>query len=139
MPRRVGRCGPDSVAPRVHEGVFPVSDRGGSGPSGVFHAPHKGAAEGTGDFVYKGRVCRLGSCLSADGGLQLLAQRQGPDLLDRGDWAQVDRSGDLFCPLALGDGLQLLPAVRGRHWPGTAAWVRGCCQAGWLRVGVGWG
>ena len=75
------------------------------------HASHKGGAEGTEDFVHKGRVCRLGLRLSVDGGLQLLAQRQRPDLVDREDWAQVGRSGGLCRPLALGDGLQLLPAV----------------------------
>ena len=48
-----------------------------SGPWGVTHASHKGAAEGTEDFVHLGRVRRLGLRLSADGGLQLLAQCQG--------------------------------------------------------------
>ena len=96
---------------RVHEGVFLVLVRGGSGPLGVSHALHKGAAEGTEDFVHKGRECRLGLCLSVDGGLQLLAQRQGPDLVDREDWAQVGCSGGLCRLFALGDGLQLLPAV----------------------------
>ena len=83
----------------------------GSGPWGVSHASHKGAAEGTEDFVHKGRVCRPGLRLSVDCGLQLLAQRQRPDLVDREDWAQVGRSGGLCCPFALGDGFQLLPAV----------------------------
>ena len=46
----------------------------GSGPWGVSHASHKGAAEGTEDFVHKGRVCRLGLRLSADGGLQSFVQ-----------------------------------------------------------------
>ena len=64
----------------VHEAVFPVSARGGSGPWEVLHARQQGAAEGTEDFVHKGRVCRLGLRLSADGALQLLAQRQRPDL-----------------------------------------------------------
>ena len=54
--------------------------------------------------MHKGRVCRLGPRLSADGGLQLLAQRQRPDLVDGEDWAQVGRSGDLCRPFALGDG-----------------------------------
>ena len=62
--------------------------------------------------MHKGRVCRLGLRLSADGGLQLLAQRQRPDLVDREDGAQVGRSGGLCRPLALGDGLQLLPAIQ---------------------------
>ena len=100
------------VAPRVHESVFPVSARSGSGPWGVSHVPHKGAAEGTEDFLHKSRVCLLGLPLSADGGLQLLAQRQRPDLVDREDGAQVGRSGGLCQPLALRDGLQLLPAVQ---------------------------
>ena len=87
-PAVVGRAGVCRVrwggaVPRVHEGVFPVSARGGSGPKGVLHAPHEGAAKGTDDFVHKGRVCRLGLRLSADGGLQLLPQRQRPDLVDR--------------------------------------------------------
>ena len=81
------------------------------GPWGVSHALHKGAAECTGDFVYRGRVCRLGLRLSVDAGLQLLAQRQRPDLVDCEDWAQVGRSGGLCRPLALGEGFQLLPAV----------------------------
>ena len=87
VPRRVGRGGPEGVAPRVHEGVFPVAARVGSGPGGVSHAPQKGAAEDTEDFVHKGRVCRLGLRLNADGRLQLLAQRQRLDLVDREDWA----------------------------------------------------
>ena len=41
--------------------------------------------EGTEDHLHKGRVCRLGFCLSADGGLQR------PDLVDREDGAQVGR------------------------------------------------
>ena len=67
----------------------------GSGPWGATHASLKGAAEGTEDFVHKGRVCRLGFCLSADGGLQLAAQSQRPDLVDRKDGAQAGRSGVL--------------------------------------------
>ena len=101
-----------SVAPPVPEGVFPVSARGHSGPRGVSHAPHEGSAEGTGDLVHKARVCRLGFRLSAIGGLQLLAHCQRPDLGDREDGAQVGRCGDLRRSLALGDGLQLLPAVQ---------------------------
>ena len=107
----VCRVGWGGAVPLVHEGVFPVLARGGSRPWGVSHASHKGAAEGTEDFVYKGRVCRLGLRLSVDGGLQLLAQRQRPDLVDHEDWAQSGRSGGLCRPFALGDGLQLLPAV----------------------------
>ena len=83
----------------------------GSGPRGATHALHKGTAEGTEDFVHQGRVRRLGLCLSADGGLQLLAQRQRPDLVDPEDRSQVGRSGGLCRPFALGDGLQLLSAV----------------------------
>ena len=51
---------------------------------GVSHASHTGAAEGTEDFVNKGRVCRPGPCLSADGGLSSFAQRRRLDLVDRG-------------------------------------------------------
>ena len=64
-----------SVAPRVPEGVLQFSARGGSGPPGVSHAPHEGAAEGTEDLVDKGCLRCLGFRLSADGGLQLLAHR----------------------------------------------------------------
>ena len=112
VPRRAGRGGPDGVAPRVHGGVFPVSARGGSGAWGVSHAPYEGAAEGTEDLVHKGRVCRLGFRVSADGGLQLPAHRQRPDLVDRKDGARVGRCWGLRRPLVLGDGLQLLPAVQ---------------------------
>ena len=59
----------------------------GSGPWGVSHASHKGAAEGSEDLMHKGHLCRLGLCLSANGGLQLLAQRQRPDLVDREEGA----------------------------------------------------
>ena len=59
--------------------------------------------------MHKRHVCRLGLRLSADGGLQLLAQ--SPDLVDREDWAQVGRSGGLCRPFALGDGFLLLLAV----------------------------
>ena len=92
--------------------MFPVSPLRGSGPWGASHAPHEGAAEGTEDFLHKGRVCCLGLCLSADGGLQLLALRQRQDLVDREDGAQVGPSGGLCRPPVLGDGLQLLPAVQ---------------------------
>ena len=81
----------------------------GSGPWGVTHASHKGAAEGTEDFVHQGRVRRLGLRLSADGGLQLLAQCQRPNLVDREDAAQVGRSGGLCRPFR--NGLQLLSDV----------------------------
>ena len=54
---RVCRVRWGGAVPRVHEGVFPVSARGGPGPWGVLHTPHKGAAKGTEDFVHKGRVC----------------------------------------------------------------------------------
>ena len=73
--------------------MFPVSARGGLGPTGVSHASHKGAAEGTEDLVHKGRVRCLGLRLSVDGGLQLLAQRQRPDLVDCEDGAQVGAVG----------------------------------------------
>ena len=108
---RLCRVGWGGAVPRSHEGVFPVSARGGPKPWGVSHASHKGTAEGTEDFVHKGRVCLLGVRLSVDGGLQLLPQRQRLDLVDRNDGAQVRRSGGLCRPFALGDGLQLLPAV----------------------------
>ena len=51
---------------------------------GFHHPSHKGAAEGTEDFVHKGRVCCPGLRRSADGGLPSFAQRQRPDLVDRG-------------------------------------------------------
>ena len=51
---------------------------------GFPHASHKGAAEGTEDFVHKGRACCPGLRRSADGGLPSFAQRQRPDLVDRG-------------------------------------------------------
>ena len=112
MPCQAGRGGPDGAASRVPGGVFLVSARGGSGRSGVSHTPHEGAAEGTEDLVHQGRVCRLGFRPSANGGLQLSAQRQRPDLVDREDRAQVGRCWGLRCFLGLGDGLQLLPAVQ---------------------------
>ena len=79
---RAGRGGPDGAASSVPGGVFLVSARGGSGPWGVSHTPHEGAAEGTEDLVHKGCVCRLGFRLSADGGLQLPAHRQRPDPIE---------------------------------------------------------
>ena len=100
---RVCRLGWGGAVLVVHEGVFLVSARCGSGPWGALHALHEGAAEGTEDFVHKGRVCRLGLSLSADGGLRLLAQPQRPDLVDREDGAQVGRSGSLCRPLAVMD------------------------------------
>ena len=112
---RVCRVGWGGVVRRVHEGVFPVSARDGSGPRGVSHPSHKCAAEGTEDFVHKGPVCRLGLRLSVDRGLQLLAQRQRPDLVDRENSAQVGRSGGLCRPFALGDGLRLVLAVEVEH------------------------
>ena len=51
---------------------------------GVSHASHKGAAEGTEDFLHNGRACRPGPRRSADGGLPSFAQRQRPDLVDCG-------------------------------------------------------
>ena len=109
---RVGRGSHDGAASRVLGGVFLVSARHGSEPLGVSHTPHEGAAEGTEDLVHKGRVSRLGLRLSADGGLQLPAHRQRPDLVDREDGAQVCRGGGVRRLLVLGNGLQLLPAVQ---------------------------
>ena len=103
VPCCVGRGGPDGAASRFHGGVFLVSARGGSGPWGVSHTPDEGAAEGTEDLVHKGCVCSLGPGLSAEGGLQLLAHRQRPDLVDQEDGAQVGCCGGLRRPLALGD------------------------------------
>ena len=59
----------------------------------VSHASHKGAAESTEDFVHKGRVCRLGLRLTANGELQLLAQRQRPDLVDHEDGHRLGAVG----------------------------------------------
>ena len=101
-----------TVLPRVFMRVCSRSRLAVVQGSGGFHAPHEGAAEGTEDFVHKRRVCRLGLRLSVNGGLQLLAHRQGPDLVDREDGAQVGRCGGLCRPVALGDGLRLLPAVQ---------------------------
>ena len=122
---RAGRSGPDGAASRVHGGVFPVSARCGLGPLGVPATPHDGAAEGTENLVHKGCVCCLGFLLSTDGGLQLPAHRQRPDLVDRENGAQVCRSGGLRCPLALADGLQLLSTVQlepPRRRPVPAVW-----------------
>ena len=112
VPCWAGRGGLDGAASRVHGGVFPVSARGGLGPWGVPHTPHEGAAEGTEDLVHVGCVCCLGFCFSADGGLQLPAHGQRPDLVDGENGAQVCRSGGLRRPHVLGDGLQLLSAVQ---------------------------
>ena len=106
------RVGRGVAVPMVPPRVFLVSARGGSGPGGVSQTPHERAAEGTEDLVHKGRVCGLGFRLSADGGLQLPAQRQRPDLVDRKDGAQAGRCGGLCRSLMLGDGLQLLLAVQ---------------------------
>ena len=86
----------------------PVVGRG-LGPWGVTHTSYKGAAEGPENFVHKGRVRRPGLRLSADGGLQLPAQRQCPDLVDCEDGAQVGLSGGFRRWFR--DGLHLLPAV----------------------------
>ena len=104
VPCLAGRSGPDGAATRVYGGLFLVSARGGSGPWGGSHTPHKGAAEGTEDLVHKGCMCCLGFRLSADGGLQLPTHRQRPDLVNPGNNAQVGRCGGLRRPLALGDG-----------------------------------
>ena len=52
---------------------------------------------------------RPGLRLSADGGMQLPALRQWPDLVDREDGAQVGLSGGFRRRFR--DGLHLLPAV----------------------------
>ena len=102
-------AGRGAAVPTVPPGVFMqvcfLSARGGSRPWGVSHTPHEGTAEGTEDLVQKGPVCRLGFCPSADGGLQLPAHRQRPDLVDREDGARVGRCGRLRRPLVLADGL----------------------------------
>ena len=112
VPFWAGRSDPNCVAWCFHEGVFPVSARGGLGPWGVPHTLHQVAAEGTEDLVHKGCVCCLGFPLSADAGLQLPAHRQRPDLVERENRVQVCRSGGVSRPLALGGGLQLLLAVQ---------------------------
>ena len=78
----------------------------------VPHTSHEGAAEGTEDLVHKCCVRCLGFRLSTDGGQQLSAHRQRPDLMHRKKGAQVSRSGGLRRSLVLGDGLQLLSAVQ---------------------------
>ena len=112
VPCWVGRGGPHGATSRVRGGVFPVSARGGSRPWGVPQTSHEGAGEGTEDLVHNGYVRCLGFRLSADGGQQLSAQCQCPDLMDRENRAQVSRSGGLCRSLVLGDGLQLLSAVQ---------------------------
>ena len=104
-----GRCGTRVARVRLCVVAAGHAASCGSGPWGVTHTSHKGAAEGTEDFLHQGSVRRPGLRLSADGGLQLLAQCERPDLVDREDGAQVGRSGGLCSPFR--DGLQLLPAV----------------------------
>ena len=104
---RVGRGGPDGAASRV-----PGLACAGLGPWAVPQTLHEGAAEGTEDLVHTGWVRCLGLRLSADGGQQLSAHRQRPDLVDRENQAQVSRSWVLRRLLVLGDGLQLLSAVQ---------------------------
>ena len=87
---------------------------------GVLHASHKGAAEGTKDFVHKGRACRPGLRRSADGRLPSFAQRQRPDLVDCGVRQH-------FCGHQLGRG----PHVYG--WP-LCSVPPGSCK-GELRTG----
>ena len=106
------RGGPDGAASRVPGVVFLVSARGGLGPWEIPQTSHEGAAEGTEDLVHEGCVRCLLFRLSADGGQHLYAQRQWPDLVDRGNGAQVSRSGGLRRLLVLQDGLQLLSAVQ---------------------------
>ena len=129
-----GRCGTRAV--RVQPCVVaagPVVGRG-SGPWGVTHTSYKGAAEGTEGFVHQGRVRRPGLRLSADGGLQLPAQRQCPDLVDPEDGAQVGYVATDSCygrscfpmppgPRAVGYGGCRVSVV-GRPAPGLRWWVR---------------
>ena len=77
----------------------------------VSHASHRSAVEGTQDIVQKGRVCRPGPCLSADGELLSFAQRQRPDLMDRGV-RQHSRGHRLCCGPRV-YGWPLCPAPRG--------------------------
>ena len=112
VPGWVGSGGPDGAAARVRGGVFPVAACGGLGPSGVPQSSHEGAAEGTEDLVHKRCMRCSGLRLSADGGQQLSAKRQRPDMVDCEDRAQVSHCGALRRLLALGDGLKLLPAVQ---------------------------
>ena len=112
MPCGVRRGGPNGAASRVCRGVFPLSARGGLGPWGIAQRLHEGTAENTEDLVYEGCVRSLGFLLSADGGQQLSAKRQRPDLVDRENKAQVSSSERLRRLLVLGDDLQLLSAVQ---------------------------
>ena len=112
VPCWAGRRGPNGAASGVYGGVFLVSARRGLGPWGVSHTPHQGAAEGTEDLVHDGCVCCFGFRLSADGGLQLPAHRQGSDLVDRENGAQVGGCGGFCLPPVLGDGLQWLRPSR---------------------------
>ena len=112
VPCWLGRGSPDGVASPVRGGVFPVSARGGLGPRGVPGTSHESAAEGTEDLVHKCCVRCSGFRLSADGGQQLSARCQRPDLVDPENRAQTCRSGALPRLLVLGDGLQLLSAVQ---------------------------
>ena len=104
-----GRCGTRVARVRLRVVAAGPAAGCGSGPWGFTYASHKGAAEGTEDFLHQGRVPSLGFRLSADGGLQLLTECQRPDLVGREDGAQVGRSGGLCRPFR--DGLQLLPDV----------------------------
>ena len=107
-----GHSGPDGVASRDRGGVFPVSARGGLGPWGGPHTSHEGGAEGAEDLVHNSCVRCLSFRLSANGGEQVFAQRERPDLVDCEDRAQVSRTGPLRCFLLWGDGLKLLLAVQ---------------------------
>ena len=97
----------------------------GSGPWGVSHASHTGAAEGTEDFVHKGRVCRLGFPLSADGGLQF---RPAPAPGSGGSRCSITppwSSARLWAPRVW---LAALPGPSRIHYAGEEArvgwWVR---------------
>ena len=61
-----GRCGTRVARVRLRVVAAGPAAGGGSRPWGVTHASHKGAAEGTEDFVLQARVRRLGFRLSAD-------------------------------------------------------------------------
>ena len=112
VPCWAGRGGPDGAASRVCGGVFRVSACGGVGRWGVPQTSQEGGADGTEDLMHKGCVRCLGFRPSADGGQQLSAHGQRPDLVDRKNGTQVSRSGGLCRSLVLGDGLQLCLAVQ---------------------------